>query len=160
MLVETFTFIFCSFQSGLFSCQSVDLYKTQTSPSGTCSKARTLHICFSLLFLSLERTKELFFPSYACKSGWGVTCDTWDSYLFSRFLTKGIVNCSDMVNWVDPSVGGRCVWHFLFHQLVVVNLCVLYLWSGFIRAWTMWGISTSYDCCTRVRMHQMFTEGI
>ena len=76
MLVETFTFIFCSFQSGLFSCQSVDLYKTQTSPSGTCSKARTLHICFSLLLLSLERTKELFFPSYACKSGWGV-CGEW-----------------------------------------------------------------------------------
>lgn len=76
VLVETFTFVFCSLQSGLFSCQSLDLCKTQTSPSGTCSIARTLHICFSLLFPSLERTKELFFPSYAYKAGWGV-CDEW-----------------------------------------------------------------------------------
>ena len=101
MLVETFTFIFCSFQSGLFSCQSLDLWKTQTSPSGTCSKARTLHICFSLLFPSLERTKELFFPIYACKAGWGV-CGEWvlETFLLATvklvlhsFLTHEILIC-------------------------------------------------------------------
>ena len=72
----SWNFVFCSFQSGLFSCQSLDLCKTQTSPSGTCSIARTLHICFSLIFPSLERTKELFSPSYAYKAGWGI-CDEW-----------------------------------------------------------------------------------
>lgn len=33
--------------------------------------------------------------------GFTLTSDTWDSYLFSRFLTKGIVNCSEVVNWID-----------------------------------------------------------
>lgn len=179
MLVETFTFIFCSYQSGLYSCQSLDLCKTQTSLSGTCSKARTLHICFSLLFPSLERTKELFFPSYSCKTGWGF-CGEWvlgtfllamvklflhslvthEILICSLDFSQKKLNCSDTVNWVDLSVGGRWVWHFLFHLLVLVNLWVLNLWSRFIRAWTMWGISTSYDCCTQVSMHQMFTEGI
>ena len=79
VLVKNFSSVFCSPQSGIFSCQCLDLGKIQTSPSGTPLKSQTIaHMFQSSLPLPGENQRSgflficLFVFNYACRSGWGV----------------------------------------------------------------------------------------
>lgn len=101
LLVKSFSPVFCSPQSGIFSCQCLDLGRIQTSPSGTPAE-KPDHCTYVSVFSSPPWREPkiwvfvcLFVFNYACRSGWGV-CGEWVPQIFLLAAIR-LVSHSSMV---------------------------------------------------------------